>query len=150
MVDQKINVDIVTENYLTGFAPIYSVLQNQSIQIINRTSVHTICYLFKFNNYSTPIPKHQRVHLAQTKSTTDHKPIELSNIMSSPGPIPKSPIQSSRQSFTLATIFVVSYIGIIPTIVVSYILQFPTFCSFLLFVVSYSGFIPTFPNSYNS
>ena len=95
MVDQKINVDIVTENYLTGFAPIYSVLQNQSIQIINRTSVHTICYLFKFNNYSTPIPKHQRVHLAQTKSTTDHKPIELSNIMSSPSPIPKSPIQSS-------------------------------------------------------
>ena len=55
-----------------------------------------------------------------------------------------------RQSFTLATIFVVSYIGIIPTIVVSYILQFPTFCSFLLFVVSYSGFIPTFPNSFNS
>lgn len=55
-----------------------------------------------------------------------------------------------RQSFTLATIFVVSYIGFIPTIVVSYILQFPTFCSFLLFVVSYSGFIPTFPNSYNS
>ena len=58
--------------------------------------------------------------------------------------------QCYRQSFTLATIFVVSYIGIIPTIVVSYILQFPTFCSFLLFVVSYSGFIPTFPNSFNS